>query len=63
MFYESDVSIVRKLLTVRNVKFSQWFRVKGIKIDEEYRISIMENEYAIAWDTMKLCRAKKRRNG
>ena len=50
--WEDDITIVRKLLTVRDIKFSQWFRIVGHKVEEELRVSTLENEYIVEWDTM-----------
>lgn len=51
--WENNIDIVRKLLTVTNVKYSQWFKVVGTKVEPEFRISTLENEYIVEWDTMK----------
>jgi len=51
--WEHDISIVRKLLTVQNVRYSQWFTVKGKKVPLDSRLSSLENEYIVEWDTMK----------
>jgi len=50
--WEDSISIIRKLLTVRNVKYSQWFNVIAHKVDPELRISTLENEYIAEWDSM-----------
>ena len=50
--WEDSISIVRKLLTVRNIRYSQWFRVQAEKVDPDLRISTLENEYIAYWDTM-----------
>ena len=52
--WEDSISIVRKLLTVRDVRYSQWFSVVGHKVDPELRISTIENEYIAEWDTMEV---------
>ena len=52
--WEDSISIVRKLLTVRDVRYSQWFSVSGHKVDPELRISTIENEYIAEWDTMEV---------
>jgi len=50
--WEDSISIVRKMLTVRDVKYSQWFRVTGHRVEPELRISTLEHEYIAEWDTM-----------
>lgn len=50
--WEDSISIVRKLLTVRDVKYSQWFSVTAHKVEQENRISTIENEYVAEWDTI-----------
>lgn len=50
--WENDIDVVRKLLTVRNVRYSQWFTIKAHKVEPELRISTIENEYLVEWDTM-----------
>jgi DNA polymerase elongation subunit (family B) len=50
---ETQISIVRKLLTLKNVRFSGWFEVQGIKVQEEDKISVLDNEYIVDWTTMR----------
>ena len=50
--HEDSIDMVRKMLTVRRVKYAQWFRITGHKVDPELRISTLENEYIVEWDTM-----------
>jgi DNA polymerase elongation subunit (family B) len=50
--WENSISIVRKLLTVRDVRYSQWFRVTGAQVEPEMRISSLEREYIAEWDSM-----------
>lgn len=52
-FLEHQISVVRKLLTLKNIKFSGWYQVQGVKVPEEDKISTLENEYIIDWQTMK----------
>lgn len=51
--WENSVSIVRKLLTIRDVQYAQWFSIIGTKVNAEDRCSTLENEYIVQWDTMK----------
>lgn len=50
--WEQDISVVRKLLTVRKTRYSQWFTVDGVKVDKDLRISTIENEYVVSWQTI-----------
>lgn len=50
--WETNISIVRKFLTLRNCKFSQWFTVNGIKVKDEDKISTLEHEYVIDRKTL-----------
>lgn len=50
--WEQDISVVRKLLTVRDTRYSQWFSVDGVRVEKELRISTLENEYIISWETI-----------
>ena len=47
--WESKVPLVRKMLTLRNCRFSQWFEIEGIKVQGEDKISTLENEYVVDW--------------
>ena len=49
---ENNISMIRKLLTVTNIKYSEWFRVEAVKVDQETKISTIENEYIANWQTM-----------
>ena len=50
--WETNIPIVRKLLTLRDCKFSQWFKIKGVKVTGEDKISTLENEYVVDWKTL-----------
>jgi DNA polymerase elongation subunit (family B) len=50
--WEDNISIVRKLLTVRDIRYSQWFRVNAHMVESELRVSTLEREYIGEWDTM-----------
>lgn len=52
--WEDSVSIVRKLLTVRDIRYSQWFSVTAHKVEPELRVSTLHNEYIAEWDTMEI---------
>ena len=51
--FENQISVLRKLLTLKNIRFSKWFEVIGVKVEEELKISTLENEYIINWQSMK----------
>ena len=50
--WEDSISIVRKLLTVRDIRYSQWFSVTAHLVEPELRVSTLEREYIAEWDTM-----------
>ncbi len=50
--WETKVSLVRKLLTLRNMKYCQWFNIQGIKVTGEDKVSKLENEYVVERKTM-----------
>lgn len=50
--HEDQISVVRKLLTFKNIRYSNWFEVSGVKVSEELKISNIENEYIVKWNTM-----------
>lgn len=50
--WEDSISIVRKLLTVRSTKYSQWFTVQAQQVEADMRVSTIEREYIAQWDTM-----------
>lgn len=50
--YETSIPLYRKLLTVKNTKFAEWFRVFGTKVEPGMNISTLENEYIVQWNTL-----------
>lgn len=50
--WETSISMIRKLLTVRDVKYSQWFTIQGYRADEDNCISTLEREYIADFRTM-----------
>lgn len=50
--WESKIPIVRKLLTLRKVKYCQWFNIQGVKVTGEDKVSTLENEYVVDRSTM-----------
>ena len=50
--WEDSISVVRKLLTAREVKYCQWFEVSAVKVQEDMRLSSLEREYIGTWETL-----------
>src|SRR5438445_3198013 len=50
--WEDDISCVRKLLTIKKIKYSKWFQVTGVKTPDEDKVSTLEREYDIDWQTL-----------
>lgn len=50
--WEVNISPVRKLLTLRNMKYCQWFNIEGLKVTGEDKISKLEHEYVVDRFTM-----------
>lgn len=50
--WEDRISIVRKLLTVRDVRFSQWFSINARRVAQDSKIATIQNEYTVDWDSM-----------
>ena len=51
--WETQIPLVRKLLTLRECKYAQWFSISGKLVAPEDRISTLDNEYIVSWRTMK----------
>ena len=50
---ETSVSPVRKLLTLRNCRYSQWFQIHGVQVTEQgEKVSKLVNEYIVNWMTL-----------
>ena len=47
--WENNISQIRKLLTVKNIRFSQWFSIDASLVEEDDRISNIKNEYIGDW--------------
>jgi len=45
--WETKIPLVRKLLTIRNVKYCQWFTIDAIKVVGQDKISKLEHEYMV----------------
>jgi DNA polymerase delta subunit 1 len=50
--WENNISVVRKMLTSKQVKYASWFKVSAIKISDDVKISTIENEYSGDWTTL-----------
>lgn len=50
--WESDISPIRKLLTMAKVKYSSWFEILGSKVVDDEKISSIDNEYFVNWTSM-----------
>lgn len=50
--WETDIKPIRKMLTATNIAFAQWFRARGTLVEEDWRVSTLENEYIVDWETM-----------
>ena len=51
--WESGIPIVRKLLTIQKTTFSGWFECEAYKTEDDYRLSVIDNEYIINWQSMR----------
>ena len=50
--WETNIPLVRKLLTLRNMNYCQWFNIEGVKVTGEDKVSTLENEYVVDRFTM-----------
>lgn len=50
--YETSIPTINKLLTIKNLKCSQWFNVSASKVDPKLCISISQKEYFADWNTI-----------
>ena len=50
--WETSISVVRKLLSLRRIGYSQWFNVEAHKVQVENKIATIEHEYNVVWRTM-----------
>jgi DNA polymerase elongation subunit (family B) len=50
--HEYDIDVVRKLLSLKSVKYSGWFEVDARPVEEELKISTLVREYRINWTSM-----------
>ena len=59
-FYEDDISAIRKLLTFKNLRYSQWFNITGneVPMNHEHRVShrgtedTFNREFICKWTTI-----------
>ncbi|CAK7994665.1 DNA polymerase family B [uncultured virus] len=50
---EAEISPILKLLAKRDLSHACWLTAEGRKVDNATRISVLEQEYIIDWQTMK----------
>jgi len=50
--WESEIPIVRKLLTNQRMSYSQWFTVRAAPVESDLQISSLKKEYIGKWRTM-----------
>lgn len=50
--WETHIPLERKMLTLRNCKYCQWFNIKGVKVQGTDKISTLEHEYVVDWKTL-----------
>lgn len=50
--HESDISSIRKLLTVRRCKYTQCFQAKAVKVPRDEVIGKLKHEYYIKWQDL-----------
>jgi DNA polymerase elongation subunit (family B) len=50
--WETNIPLVRKLLTLRNMNYCQWFNIEGVKVTGEDKVSKLEREYVVDRFTM-----------
>lgn len=50
--WETGISIIRKLLTLRNCDYSQWFTIQATQVNDEDHISTLNHEYICDWTTL-----------
>lgn len=50
--WETHIPVERKLLTLRDTKFCQWFKILGVKVQGDDKISYCENEYVVDWRSL-----------
>jgi len=50
--WESEIPIVRKLLTNQRMTYSQWFTVQATPVESDLQISSLKKEYIGKWRTM-----------
>lgn len=50
--WETHIPVERKLLTLRNMRYTQWFKVQGKLVTGGDKISTLEREYIADWRTM-----------
>ena len=47
--WEDEISPIRKLLTAKNLLYSQWFKILAVEASDSDRISKLDSEYIAYW--------------
>ena len=50
--WEANIGCIRKLITAKNSRYSQWFNIEAVKVEDELKISTVKNEYIVKWQTL-----------
>lgn len=50
--WETQISVIRKLLTLQKCKYAQWFKIQALPVPPEDRISPLDLEYIAHWRTL-----------
>lgn len=53
--HETGISNVRKLITERNLKYSDWITFLGVRVNEMSRISRLKNEFKVSYKNLFPC--------
>lgn len=48
----AEFTLDRKLLSMKDTKYSQWFKIIGNKVPEDDKVSTLYHEYEVYWETM-----------
>ena len=50
--WETEINMIRKLLTLRDCQYSQWFNIQASLVDEDNKISTLDHEYVVEWRSL-----------
>jgi len=51
--WEHKIPTTRKLLTNQYMSYSEWFTVRGKKVESDLRLSSLDEEYIVQWKTIR----------